>query len=145
MSDNVANTAIDRLFASLDEGQKHERLLSFVHYPKTQQLATKEPPPITCHYTCAGTICDFKEALKCVDQSVDLRAYGCQKLVSDVESLSNPKLRLSIFLNYDTFSLLATSISTQKITWLRILTGFSCIGAASMYLLSSAWTTKATN
>jgi hypothetical protein len=94
MSDNVANTAIDRLFASLDEGQKHERLLSFVQYPKTQQLATKEPPPITCHYTCAGTICDFKEALKCVDQSVDLRAYGCQKtakLVSDVASLSNPK------------------------------------------------------
>jgi hypothetical protein len=80
MNGNTRDTAIEKLFDCLDDGQKHERLLSYVRYPKTKELSTGNAPRVSCRYSCVECICDFKDAVKCIDESVDLRAFGCQKV-----------------------------------------------------------------
>jgi hypothetical protein len=86
MSGNTRGSAVEKLLGSLDDRQQHEHILSYVQYPKTRQQLMGDAPTVTCHYTCAENICDFMDAMKCIDQSVGLRALGCQKIAKLVSA-----------------------------------------------------------
>ena len=76
---NNKKTNVELMFDELDDIQRHETLLSYIQYPRTKKLSQHDKPAERCTYTCFGGLCDLDDVQRCIDQSVELRAFGCQK------------------------------------------------------------------
>jgi len=69
---------------SLEEIQKHKLLLQSMQYPRTAKLDKHDNPLETCYYECDNGQCDFSSCLRQVENSVELRAYGSQGVITTI-------------------------------------------------------------
>ena len=95
MSRSSANgKSLEIMMAEMNTTERHETLLSFMLYPKTEKLRRNDSPICTCNYSCKQERCDFSEALKCMKRNVDIKAYGSQQFLEEVIYISTNSFQI---------------------------------------------------
>ena len=84
----MTSTSVERMIADMDDAERHETLLSYMQYPKTEKLIKHDTPICICSYSCEQGKCDFSRALSCMKQNVDIKAFGSQKFLEEVHIYS---------------------------------------------------------
>ena len=78
------SNSVEKYLKELDEERRHETLMGYMQYPRTDKLHKNDTPVAICSYQCKDKVCDFKKALLCVQEDIELRAFGSQDFLKQV-------------------------------------------------------------
>jgi len=76
--------SVERMIAVMDDAERHETLLSYMQYPKTEKLIKHDTPICICNYSCEQDKCDFSTAVSKMKKNVDVQAFGSQTFLEEV-------------------------------------------------------------